>query len=452
MFTHLSSPSQGVVSVSELNRSVRQLLEGSLPVLWVAGEISNFKRYDSGHCYFSLKDSAAQVRCVMFRNRAALLDFRPLDGLQVEIRAVVSLYEARGDYQLTVEAMRPAGSGALFAAFEALKKKLDAEGLFAASRKRALPAFPARIGIVSSPSGAALRDMLSTLRRRWPGIAIILYPSAVQGAQAPAELLAALKTASARNEVDVLIVGRGGGSLEDLWAFNDEALARAIAAAPMPVISAVGHETDFTIADFVADVRAPTPTAAAELASPDRAHWQQRLNMLDAQLARAMARTLGNRAQQLDQLGRRLRHPGETLRLQGMALQAIANKARNAIHQQVSRSRLQLAQLERRLQRQQPDLAPLTHRLERLQQSLHTAAHRQLGEQQQRLAYARIRLDTLNPRAVLARGYGYVTLDNGRLAASVAQLPPRTHATLHLADGEVGISVDAPSPSQGDLF
>lgn len=452
MFTHLSSPSQAVVSVTELNRTVRQLLEGSLPVLWVAGEISNFKRYDSGHCYFSLKDAGAQVRCVMFRNRASLIDFRPVDGMQVEIRAVVSLYEARGDFQLTVEAMRPAGSGALFAAFEALKKKLETEGLFAASRKRPLPAFARRIGIVSSPSGAALRDMLSTLRRRWPGISIILYPCAVQGAQAPAELLAAVKTASTRNEVDVLIVGRGGGSLEDLWAFNDERLARAIAAAPMPVISAVGHETDFTIADFVADVRAPTPTAAAELASPDRAHWLQRLTTLDVQLARGITRILQDRAQQLDQLGRRLRHPGETLRTQGIELQALSEKARNAIHNHVSRISMQLAQLERRLLRQQPDLAGAAFQLERLQQRLQAATRQQLGERQQRLAYARIRLETLNPRSVLARGYGYVTLDGGQLAGSVTQLPPRTHATLHLADGEVGIRVDAPPPAQESLF
>ncbi|WP_028453270.1 exodeoxyribonuclease VII large subunit [Chitinilyticum aquatile] len=452
MFTHLSSPSQAVVSVTELNRTVRQLLEGSLPVLWVAGEISNFKRYDSGHCYFSLKDAGAQVRCVMFRNRASLIDFRPVDGMQVEIRAVVSLYEARGDFQLTVEAMRPAGSGALFAAFEALKKKLETEGLFAAGRKRPLPAFARRIGIVSSPSGAALRDMLSTLRRRWPGISIILYPSAVQGAQAPAELLAAVKTASTRNEVDVLIVGRGGGSLEDLWAFNDEPLARAIAAAPMPVISAVGHETDFTITDFVADVRAPTPTAAAELASPDRAHWLQRLTTLDVQLARGITRILQDRAQQLDQLGRRLRHPGETLCTQGIELQALSEKARNAIRNHVSRTSMQLAQLERRLLRQQPDLAGAAFRLERLQQRLQAATRQQLGERQQRLAYARIRLETLNPRSVLARGYGYVTLDGGQLAGSVTQLPPRTHATLHLADGEVGIRVDAPAPAQESLF
>ncbi|MBE9608503.1 exodeoxyribonuclease VII large subunit [Chitinilyticum litopenaei] len=452
MFAHLSSPSQAVVSVTELNKTVRQTLEASLPILWVAGEISNFKRYDSGHCYFSLKDAGAQVRCVMFRNRAALLDFRPLDGLQVEVRAVVSLYEARGDYQLTIEAMRPAGAGALFAAFEALKKKLDAEGLFDPARKRPLPAFAQRIGIVTSASGAALRDMLTTLRRRWPGIEVILYPSAVQGVQAPAELLAAVRAASTRNEVDVLIVGRGGGSLEDLWAFNDEMLARAIAAAPMPVISAVGHETDFTIADFVADVRAPTPTAAAELASPDRSSYLRRLDSLAQQLQRSMQRQLQQRMLAVDALARRLRHPGETLRMQCMQLQSLNMRMNRAIHGNVSSQQQGLAQLERRLTRQLPDLTPVQHQLERLQGRLLQAGQRQFASQQQRLDYARIRLDTLNPRAVLARGYGYVTLADGQLASSVDQLPPRTAATLHLADGEVGITVDPAAPNQGVLF
>ena len=291
-----------VITVTELNREVRNLLEGSFPVLWVAGEISNFKRYDSGHCYFSLKDGGAQVRCVMFRNRAALIDFAPREGMQVEARAVVSLYEARGDFQLTIEALRPAGLGALFEAFEKLKKKLEAEGLFAAQRKRSLPKMPRAIGIVTSPAAAALRDMVTTLARRMPGIPVILYPTPVQGLDAGPQIAAAIRKAGARAEVDVLIVGRGGGSLEDLWAFNEEVVARAIADSPIPVVSGVGHETDFTIADFVADVRAATPTAAAELVSPNREEWLARLAQMRFRMRAMMERQLQQRMQRLDEV------------------------------------------------------------------------------------------------------------------------------------------------------
>ena len=263
-------PAAPILRVSALNRSVRDLLEHRLPLAWVAGEVSNFVQARSGHLYFSLKDSAAQVRCVMFRSRGMLLDWQPRDGMQVEVRALVTLYEPRGDFQLNVEFMRPAGLGALYEAFLRLRDKLEREGLFDPSAKRPLPAHPRAIGVITSRAAAALRDVLTTLRRRNPSIPVVVYPTAVQGEGAPAEIVAALAAAGRRGECDVLILCRGGGSIEDLWAFNDERVARAVRASPIPVVAGVGHETDFTIADFAADVRAPTPTAAAELVSPPR--------------------------------------------------------------------------------------------------------------------------------------------------------------------------------------
>ena len=259
------------VTVSELNRRVRELVEGALPLMWVAGEISNFTRAASGHCYFVLKDERAQVRCVFFRHKAARLDFEPENGAQVEVCALPTVYEARGEFQLGVETMRRAGLGALYEAFERLRKKLAEEGLFDIERKRELPPFPRAVGIVTSTAAAALRDVLTTLRRRMPSIPVVIYPAPVQGEGAGNKLAAAVRTASARAEVDVLIVCRGGGSMEDLWEFNSEALVREVARCSVPVVCGVGHETDFTLVDFAADVRAPTPTAAAALAVPDRA-------------------------------------------------------------------------------------------------------------------------------------------------------------------------------------
>ncbi|MDE2196596.1 MAG: exodeoxyribonuclease VII large subunit, partial [Gammaproteobacteria bacterium] len=264
------TPERQVFSVSRLNHEARALLEGGFPLLWVEGELSNLSRPASGHLYFSLKDAAAQVRCALFRNRATLLRCKPAEGMQVLVRARVSLYEPRGDFQLIVEHMEDAGHGALQRAFEQLRQKLAGEGLFDPAHKKPLPAMPGIIGVVTSPSGAALRDILSVIRRRQPSARVILYPAPVQGEGAGAKLAAMIRTASARAECDVLIIARGGGSLEDLWAFNEEAVARAIHACALPIISGVGHEIDFTIADFVADARAPTPTAAAELVTPDR--------------------------------------------------------------------------------------------------------------------------------------------------------------------------------------
>ncbi len=419
--------------------------------MWVAGEVSNFKRYGSGHCYFSLKDTAAQVRCVMFRNRAALLDFEPREGMQVEARVVVTLYEARGDFQLTVEAMRPAGLGTLFEAFEALKKKLAGAGLFDAARKRVLPAFPRAIGIVTSPRAAALRDVLTALARRMPGLPVILYPTAVQGAAAATEIAAAIRSASARNEVDTLIVCRGGGSLEDLWSFNEEIVARAIADCAMPVVSGVGHETDFTIADFVADVRAATPTAAAELASPNRAEWRARIEALGRQLARNQERALQQRMQKLDQLARRLRHPGERLALQGSRLGALAQRLEQLRQRRLARVDEQLDRARLRLAYARPDLPALWARLAALQGRLPTALAHANERRTARLAQLRVRLDALNPEAVLSRGYALIERQD-QVVTSAAALHGGDPLRLRFADGAVDAVVTQGTGEQTALF
>lgn len=304
----LELPARRVLSVSQLNREARALLEGGFPLIWVEGEISNLSRPVSGHVYFSLKDAAAQVRCTLFRNRATLLRFKPQDGLHVLMRARVSLYEARGDFQLIVEHMEEAGHGALQRAFEELKQKLAKQGLFDAAHKNLLPAVPRRIGVVTSPSGAAIRDILSVIRRRHAAVRVIIYPVPVQGEGSAEKIAAMIRLAAARAECDVLIVARGGGSLEDLWAFNEEIVARAIYACDIPVVSGVGHEIDFTIADFVADVRAPTPTGAAELVTPDSEAWLRNLRDTHRRLTQALARTLSGLHELVTWCGERLEH------------------------------------------------------------------------------------------------------------------------------------------------
>ncbi|MGA7800973.1 MAG: exodeoxyribonuclease VII large subunit, partial [Gammaproteobacteria bacterium] len=288
----VSLPQRDVYSVGRLNREVRAALEAGFALLWVEGELSNVARPASGHLYLTLKDAQAQVRCAMFRNRCQFLGFTPQNGMQVLVRARVSLYEPRGDFQLIIEHMEEAGDGALLRAFEALKQRLSKEGLFEEARKRPIPTLPRRVGVVTSPIGAAIRDILSVLRRRFPALPVLIYPVPVQGTDAAPQIAAAVRRASERADCDVLIVTRGGGSLEDLWAFNEELVARAIHDSAIPVVSGVGHEIDFTIADFVADRRAPTPSAAAELVSPDQAEWLAQLRALDARLLQRLQRHL----------------------------------------------------------------------------------------------------------------------------------------------------------------
>ncbi|MCB5189406.1 exodeoxyribonuclease VII large subunit [Methylobacillus arboreus] len=383
---------QRVISVSELNRMARELLEQSFPLFWISGEISNMTRAASGHWYFSLKDQGAQVRCVMFRGRNSYIDWAPREGDKVEARAVVTLYEARGDFQLTIEFLQRAGLGSLFEAYEKLKAQLAAEGLFATEHKLAIPPHPRQIGIVTSPDAAALRDVLTTLRRRMSGVNVVIYPTPVQGKGAAALIAAAIRNADQRAECDVLIVCRGGGSIEDLWQFNEEVVARAIHACRLPVISAVGHETDFTIADFVADVRAPTPTAAAELATPDRLGLLQSLQQIRDRLSRIMQTRIQQRSQQLDYLSRRLLSP----------------------MQQVEHRGQHLAQLSLRL----------TH-----------AMSRQLQRQRQHLLAVQQSLAHLNPNAVLQRGYALVEKMNGELVQHSDQLTPGDKVKLTLGKG-----------------
>ncbi|MGB8435177.1 MAG: exodeoxyribonuclease VII large subunit, partial [Burkholderiales bacterium] len=399
-----ASSGDSVLSVSSLNRSVRDLLETRFPLVWVGGEVSNLTLARSGHTYFSLKDEQAQVRCVMFRHRAQVLDWTPREGMQVEVRAAVTLYEPRGDFQLNIEYMRRAGLGALHEAFLRLRDRLAAEGLFAEASKRPLPAFPRAIGVITSLRAAALRDVLTTLARRNPSIPVIVYPTAVQGEGAAAEVVAALGTAGRRAECDVLILCRGGGSIEDLWSFNDERVARAIRACPLPVVVGVGHETDFTIADFAADRRAPTPTAAAELASPSRADLLSAISGLRERLHRRMVRDTETRMQLLDHLVRRLVHPAQRIQAQTAVLAQLVASVRRATERAFERERWRLSSLIERSRHRIPQIEPLTQLTVHLAHRLQAASSQQISEREAHLRALTRSLTALDPRAVLERG------------------------------------------------
>jgi exodeoxyribonuclease VII large subunit len=410
-----------VVTVSDLNRKVRTLLENQFETLWVGGELSGVKKAPSGHWYFCLKDRDAEVQCVMYRSRAQFLDFRPENGQQVEVRARVTLYEPRGAYQLTVDEIRKAGLGALYEAFEKLKAKLEAEGLFAQERKRALPAFARAIGIVTSPQAAALRDVLTTLSRRAPMVPIVIYPAQVQGETAAAQIARAIRVANARGEVDVLVVCRGGGSLEDLWAFNEEVVARAIAASRLPVVSGVGHETDFSISDFVADVRAPTPTAAAAMASPDREALSEAVGALRRRLARDLTRIMERASQRVDAAARRLLTPGERLA-----------RNRDRLAQLARRMRIAAARDHQSHARELRNLAP------RLRRAL------PLRERQQRVAALRTALAHLDPTRVLKRGYSIVRDASGHVRITSAALRVGDPLDITFSEGGAAATVTKP--------
>lgn len=440
---NLNEPRAPVISVSELNRRVRQLVERELPLMWIAGEISSFTRAASGHCYFSLKDAQAQVRCVFFRHKAALLDFAVENGMQVEVRALPTLYEARGDFQLNVETLRRAGLGLLYEAFERLKKKLEAEGLFAAERKRPLPVFPRAIGVVTSLAAAALRDVLTTLARRMPAIPVILYPAPVQGEGSAEKIAQAIRTASARSEVDVLLVCRGGGSMEDLWAYNEEVVARAVADCAVPVVSGVGHETDFTIADFVADLRAPTPTAAAAAVTPDRAELQERLAAQRHRLARALARMLERRMQHLDYLGKRLVHPGERVARRLDQLGHLRVRLRQGWLRHFDSARHRTQGLGVALVAACPDVEGLEARSAELESRLRASAALGFERRSQRLAALGAHLAHLNPGNVLARGYGIVTRADGSIARDAHALLIGEKIDVTLARGRAGARIES---------
>lgn len=393
-----------------------------MPLVWVKGEISGFHRAPSGHCYFSLKDAFAQVRCVCYRSRTQCLDWAPLEGAQVEACAVATLYEPRGEFQLNVETVRRAGLGALYEAFEKLKAKLAAEGLFDPARKRVIPRFARTIGIVTSPNAAALRDVLSILRRRMPTLRIVVYPTPVQGEGASSKIASAVASASVRAECDVIIVCRGGGSIEDLWAFNDEAVARAICASAIPVISGVGHETDFTIADFAADVRAATPSAAAELASADVAELRDVLTRVRERLNRCLDRSLHTRSQQLDYLGRRLMAPAARLAHEHARLAQLARRLRAGSRQTLALALTRTRELGRALFRSKPNVRSALRECEKLHTRLRLAVGRHLQSLELKTNEARLHLKHLSPQSVLDRGYAIAQQPNGKVVRDSSEI------------------------------
>jgi exodeoxyribonuclease VII large subunit len=419
-----------VYSVTRLTREVRALLDRGLGVIWIEGELSNFSQPASGHWYFSLKDRDAQLRCAMFRMKNMLVGFTPRAGSQLLLRGRISVYEARGEYQLIVEHLEEAGIGALKREFERLKTRLAGEGLFALERKRPLPRFPRRIGVITSPTGAALRDVLHVLARRYPAAAVLIYPTPVQGAAAVPALARALALASARAECDVLILARGGGSLEDLWAFNDEQLARAIHACSVPVVCGVGHEVDFTIADFVADARAPTPSAAAELVAPDGQACLEALSRTAQRLTLGMRRELRGVALRVESGDRRLRlaHPGLRLAQQMQRLDDLAQRLSAAVRGRSHHDSVRLADLQARLAHCSPRHRVLEYgaRAARLQARLAHAAGASLAHLAHRLALAQRGLHTVSPLATLSRGFAIVSGETGILTDAAAVAPGST--------------------------
>lgn len=432
-----------VLSVSQLNNRARLLLEDVFAGIWVEGEISNLARPASGHIYFTLKDSQAQVRCALFRQNAARVRQALRDGLAVKVRGKVSLFEGRGDYQLILDAVEPAGDGALRLAFEALKEKLGAEGLFAAEAKVALPAHPQRIGIISSPTGAVIRDIISVFRRRAPQVELCLIPTAVQGREATAQIVRALALADTRG-FDALILARGGGSLEDLWCFNEEAVARAIAACVTPIVSAVGHETDVSIADFVADMRAPTPSAAAELLAPDSSELVQRLHSLKRRLLLRMQHRLERERMRLDGLQRRLRHPGETLRQQAQRVDDLEMRLARAFEHSLGKRRERLLRLHSRLTALHPErhLRLLGQRLDSLDERLRRAMAEALKRRHLLLQGQMHTLHAVSPLATLGRGYSILLDDAGRAIRNAADTQPGQRLKARLGNGELDVRVE----------
>jgi exodeoxyribonuclease VII large subunit len=433
-----------VYSVSRLNAEARRLLEASFREVWVEGEISNLSRPGSGHIYFTLKDDTAQVRCALFRQRRDVLALEPEAGARVLVRARVTLYENRGDFQLVVQHLEDAGEGALLRAFEQLKRKLESEGLFEPGRKRELPRFPRRVGIITSATGAAVRDVIATFRRRCPAVPLLIYPSAVQGAAAVPELLAALAAAQQRAECDALIVTRGGGSLEDLQAFNDESVARAIAAASIPIVSGVGHDIDFTISDFVADRRAPTPTAAAELLSPDAAEWISALAAVRRQICRNVRASLENGAQRVDGRTRRLIHPRERLSHLSARLQHGVTQLAAAANSALGRLLVQAERNESRLLMRSPAprLERLRDRVERHRYGLSRSLPLDLDARAQALRGIVGRLRAVSPEAVLQRGYAVVTdTASGHVISSADNVATGASVDVALAHGALRCTV-----------
>jgi exodeoxyribonuclease VII large subunit len=440
------TPEREIFSVSQLNRQARQLLETHLPLLWVEGELSNVSTPSSGHWYFTLKDDQAQVRCCMFRNRNMLVRFKPQQGQHVLLRARVSLYEGRGDYQIIAEHMEEAGSGALQRAFDDLKHKLSQEGLFNEAHKKELPSLPKHIGVITSPTGAAIHDVLSVLERRFPGIPVTVIPVAVQGKESAPQIVKAIDLANRAGLFDVLLLTRGGGSMEDLWSFNEEIVARAIFNSELPIVSAVGHEVDFTIADFVADLRAPTPSAAAELLVPDADDWLDKFIGFEVLLEEAMLRRLQQWQKHLHNLRQRLRHPRERLEQQSQRLDNLELRLKNHVKHLLSDFKNRIRQLEIRQQAHHPQvrLQQLKERVDAHHQRLQSAQHRLIERKQQALAEAARMLNTLNPLSTLERGYGLITdAQTKKVITSSNQVKPGTAVKARVAQGEFVCRVES---------
>ena len=437
----LSSQSPSIYTVSRLNQTVRLLLEQEIGQVWISGEISNFTQPASGHWYFTLKDNTAQVRCAMFRNSNRRVTFRPQHGQQVLVRASITLYEPRGDYQIIVESVQPAGEGLLQQKYEQLKATLSAEGLFDQQYKQPLPSPAHCVGVITSKTGAALHDILHVLKRRDPSLPVIIYPTAVQGDDAPGQIVRAIQLANARQECDVLIVGRGGGSLEDLWSFNDERVARAIFASQIPVVSAVGHETDVTIADFVADLRAPTPSAAAEVVSRNQLELLRQMQNGQQRLEMAMDYFLANRTRRFTQLHHRLQqqHPQLRLARQQTVLERLRQRMNLAVDSQLKRAVQRQQRTTQRLNQHnpQPRIWRAQTRIQQLEYRLAENLRAQLSSTRERFGKAVTHLEAVSPLSTLARGYSVTTANDGKVLKQTKQVKAGDVLTTRLSDGWV---------------
>ena len=432
-----------VFTVSELNRTVRQLLESTLPLLWVEGEISNFARPNSGHWYLTLKDQQAQVRCAMFKNSNGRVSFKPANGVSVLVRCRVGLYEGRGDYQLIIEHMEEAGFGALQRQFDQLKAKLANESLFDQAHKQPMPTSVNHIGVVTSPTGAAFKDILAVLNRRFPSIKVTLFPTAVQGDQAAGQIVEAIANANQDGRCDALIVGRGGGSLEDLWPFNEEVVARAVFHSKIPIISAVGHEIDFTITDFVADLRAPTPSAAAELISPNGDEMAAQLGGLQTLLSDAMSRRLQRLEQKTNDLRNRLQHPGRKLQEQAQHLDHLDIRLKRSMQAMVQLYRHRMTLSRDRLLRQHPRDA-LVQKKQHMNNAvirLSKAVGQQLRQKMNHTEQTLHLLDAVSPLKILGRGFSVLRNDNNQVVKSTASVRPGENLRARLSDGELHVEV-----------
>jgi exodeoxyribonuclease VII large subunit len=444
LFSAPSAPKRDVFTVSRLNREAKALLEGSFPLLWIEGEISNLSRPSSGHSYFSLKDEQAQVRCALFRGAMRGVTVPLKDGMHVLLRARVSLYEQRGDYQLIVDHVEDAGEGALRRAFEILKQRLSEEGLFDQARKKLLPRLPKRIGLITSASGAVVHDILTTLQRRFPAIAVALYPTPVQGEGAAEKIAQTIYRAGNGGYCDALILARGGGSLEDLWAFNEEIVARAIFVCPVPIVTGIGHETDFTIADLVADARAPTPTAAAEMLSPHCEEWLEQYRRMEQRLLRLMRDRLRSAAQHLDWLSARVVHPRSRIAATDGKLHSLTLRLRIAQEAMLRHHRDRFAEALACLRERSPlpTLRGYEMRRRHLTIQLTSQIRRRLERHHATLRQTAYSLNALSPLSTLARGYAIVERDDGSVVRDASKVKPGDAVRARLARGELECRVE----------